>query len=262
MQLVQVPLAVICSDPAHDLARLCKANLGDGLQERNSHNRGKQASALYILRPTISARHATHGDKHTIKGTTQASVEHSTLTVLLLPCMVAGRTCRWGRGPTARSAADWHGTSQHLAQASPLQMSCRNTTQQTHSQDHQLEQHACRHHLYTACTYDLQQPFETAPCYCLLLTALSSFKVTAVSCSLTYPWCVKGACARSRRFSISRPCSTGTSSLISAWMSYPSGGCVVLGTCTATATATASTAQTCQGHCPPLLSAYTHTHQC
>jgi hypothetical protein len=52
--------------------------------------------------------------------------------------------------------------------------------------------------------------------------------------AVTHPWCVKGACARSNRFSISRPCSTGTSNWISAWMSYPAGGCVVLGTCAAT----------------------------
>lgn len=38
--------------------------------------------------------------------------------------------------------------------------------------------------------------------------------------------CVKGACARSSRFSISRPCSTGTSTMISAWILKPAGGSV------------------------------------
>mmetsp|Transcript_8956 Transcript_8956/g.32796 ORF Transcript_8956/g.32796 Transcript_8956/m.32796 type:complete len:364 (-) Transcript_8956:440-1531(-) len=47
------------------------------------------------------------------------------------------------------------------------------------------------------------------------------------------PVCVNGACARSSRFSISSPCSTGTSSMMSsACVVYPAGGVNVVGNAT------------------------------
>mmetsp|Transcript_2647 Transcript_2647/g.9874 ORF Transcript_2647/g.9874 Transcript_2647/m.9874 type:complete len:258 (-) Transcript_2647:330-1103(-) len=47
------------------------------------------------------------------------------------------------------------------------------------------------------------------------------------------PVCVNGACAKSSKFSMSSPCSTGTSSMMSsAWVVYPSGGLNVPGSCT------------------------------